>query len=64
MYDVSSPAELADGLDSAADEEYCTFVVNVGPVDCFVLGGVMTIEEVVVVDEVYLQTSGLEGSQP
>ena len=60
MYDVGAPAELAYGLDSSPDEENSAFIVNVGPVDGFVLGGVVAVEKIVIVDEVYLQTGGLK----
>ncbi len=60
VHDVGAPAELADGLDSASDEENGAFVVYFGPVYGFMLCRVVAVEKVIVVDKIYLQACGLQ----
>jgi hypothetical protein len=60
VYDAGLPAELAYSFDYAAYEEYTAFVVLLRHGVDFKVFGTLTQEIVVVVDEIYLHTRGLQ----
>ena len=59
--DVGYPAQLLDGFEGTTDEEDRALIVVVADLGVYIEDG-LTLEEVIVVDEVHLQASRREGS--